>query len=238
MPTKEKREIRVASGIKNLDRLIEGGFEKNSINLIVGDSGSGKSIFAVQFLIEGIKNKEKCLYITFEEQKEEFYKNMLDFGWDLKKLEEEGKFIFLEYTPEKVKTMLEEGGGTIESIILTKKVNRIVIDSITSFALLFEDDLKKREAALDLFHMLRKWECTSLLTYEEEPEDKKTTSKTLEFESDSIISIYFKRIGKERERYIEIIKMRGTKHSRGIYALEIGKSGISIGTKLFSGKLD
>jgi len=236
---KANADGRIKTGIQNFDSLIEGGFEKNSINLLVGDSGSGKTIFATKFLMEGIKEGETCLYITFEEKKEEFYFNMLDFGWDLEKLEKSGKFIFLEYTPEKVKTMLEEGGGSIETIVLKKKIKRLVIDSITSFALLFEDDLKKREAALALFNMLRKWGCTSVLTYEEEPsKERKVTSRTLEFESDSIISIYFLRTGKERKRFIEVLKMRGTKHSREVYPLEIDKKGIYISKIPYSGKID
>ena len=116
---------RVSTGIKEIDNISEGGYEKNSTNLIIGDGGSGKTIFAVEFLMEGMKKGENCLYITFEEGKEEFYSNMKDFGWDLEKYEKEGKFFFLEYTPEKVRTMLEEGGGTIESIVLTKKIKRI-----------------------------------------------------------------------------------------------------------------
>jgi len=216
------KEMRLKTGISNFDKLVEGGFEKNSINLAVGDSGSGKSIFGIQFLMQGIKEGEKCLYITFEEKKQDFFKNMLDFGWDLADLEKKGNFIFLEYTPEKVKTMLD----------------RIVIDSITSFALLFEDDLKKREAALELFSMLRKWGCTSLLTYEEEPmAEKRATSKTLEFESDSIIAIYFLRVGKSRERFIEVLKMRGTKHSREIFPFSIDKKGISVSSKAFKGNI-
>ena len=163
---------------------------------------------------------------------------MLEFDWDLAELEKKGSFTFLEYTPEKVKTMLEEGGGTIETVVLKKKIDRIVIDSITSFALLFDDDLKKREAALDLFSMLRKWECTSLLTYEEEPmAEIRATSKTLEFESDSLIAIYFLRTGKSRERFIEVLKMRGTKHSREIFPFSIDKKGISVSSKAFKGKV-
>ena len=60
---------KITSGIPNFDKLVEGGFEVNSTNLIVGGSGSGKSIFATQFLIEGMKNGEKTLYVTFEEKK-------------------------------------------------------------------------------------------------------------------------------------------------------------------------
>ncbi len=229
---KNKESDRIPTGIINFDCLIGGGFEKNSANLVVGESGSGKSIFAVQFLVEGLKRGEKCLYITFEENKKEFYHNMLEFGWDLEKFEKEGKFVFLEYTPEKVKTMLEEGGGTVESVVLTKKISRIVIDSVTSFELLFVEDIEKREAALSLFNMLSKWNCTSLLTYEGEPSrEKDVPSHTLEFEVDSIILLYFVRTGKERERYIEILKMRGTKHSRRIYPFFIEKSGIIISDK-------
>ncbi len=235
---KPKQTERMPTGIPNLDKLIEGGFEKNSTNLIVGGSGSGKSIFAVQFLIEGIKRGENCLYITFEEKKEEFYENMLDFGWDLAKLEKQEKFMFVEYTPEKVRTMLEEGGGTIESIVLRKKIARIVIDSITSFELLFEEELEKREAALSLFDMLRRWNCTSLLTYEGEPsQEKKVSSRTLEFESDSIILLYFVRIKEKRERYMEVLKMRGTKHSLEIFPVSIEKSGIVISKNPVSEKI-
>lgn len=226
---KTTSEERVSTGVENLNKVTEGGFEKNSVNLIVGSSGSGKTIFAAQFLIQGMKEGERCLYVTFEEKKEEFYHNMEDFGWDLSKMEKEGKFIFLEYSPEKVRTMLEEGGGSIESIILRNKITRIVIDSITSFELLFDEEIEKREAALTLFNMLRKWNCTSLLTYEEELfNEKKPASKALEFESDSIILLYFLREKGERKRHLEVLKMRGTKHSRKIYPVSIEKNGISM----------
>src|SRR3989344_5161546 len=121
-----KENKRVPTGIPNFDELMEGGFERNSTNMIVGGSGSGKSIFAAQFLVEGMKHGEKCLYVTFEEKKEQFYKNMLEFGWDLEEYEKKKLFTFLEYTPVKVKTMLEEGGGAIETAIIRQGITRIV----------------------------------------------------------------------------------------------------------------
>lgn len=226
---KQKSLERIPSGIPNLDTLIESGFIKYSTNTLVGGSGSGKSIFAVQFLMEGLKKGENCLYITFEEKKEQFYANMLKFNWDLAEYEKKGIFTFLEYSPAKVRTMLEEGGGTIEAIILDKKVSRLVIDSITSFALLFKDELTKREAALSLFNTIKQWSCTSLLTLEQEPsESKEPSSKSLEFESDSIILLYFIREKRKRERYLEVLKMRGTNHSKEIYKFLIGKNGVAI----------
>jgi circadian clock protein KaiC len=221
--------VRVSTGIPNFDSLIEGGFEKNSTNLLVGDSGAGKSIFATQFLMEGVRKGEKCLYITFEEKKDQFYLNMKEFGWDLEEYEKKGLFIFLEYSPIKVKTMLEEGGGEVESLILKNKVTRIVIDSITSFELLFEDELAKREAALELFGLIRNWECTALLTLEEDASPSSdVASRALKFESDSMIVLYFPRVGKTRKRFVEVLKMRGTKHSKEVYPFEITSKGISI----------
>lgn len=236
---KQQLPTRVPTGITNFDKLIEGGFERKSTNLITGGSGRGKSIFATQFLMEGLKRDENCLYITFEENKEEFYTNMRRFGWDLAAYEGKEKFVFLEYTPEKVRTMLEEGGGAIETIILKKKISRVVLDSITSFALLFDDELAKKEASLSLFNMIRKWNCTALLTLEgDSSADLKAGAHTVEFESDSIIALYFPRGKNERERYIEILKMRGTEHSKKIFPFAIGKKGIAVGTKPYSGKID
>jgi circadian clock protein KaiC len=237
---KKSKVERIPTGIKNLDKIIEGGFEKNSTNLVVGGSGNGKSIFAIQFLIEGIKKGEAVLYISFEEKKEEFYTNMLGLGWDLEKYEKEGKFFFLSYTAEKVKVMLEEGGGDIETIVLTKKIQRIAMDSITTFVMLFERDVEMRTAALSLFSLLKGWACTSLLVYERNPLlDKKQSSRILEFESDSLIFLYFTRLDKKRERFLEVYKMRGTDHSTDIFSYEILKDkGIDLSSIPYKGKLD
>ncbi|RMD45475.1 hypothetical protein D6829_02280 [Candidatus Pacearchaeota archaeon] len=225
---KFKKIERVPTGIKNFDRLIEGGFEKNSTNLLVGSSGSGKTVFSVQFLIEGIKRGEKCLLVSFEEQKEALYENMAELGFDLEKYEKEGKFFFIEHTPEKVKRMLEEGGGEIETIVLSKNISRIVIDSATSFILLFDKELEKKEAALSLFNLLKGWNCTSLLISEENPLEERHSSRVLDLEADSIILMYFIKGKKERERYIEILKMRGTNHSLKAHRYVIRKGGIVV----------
>lgn len=220
--------VRIPSGIKGFDRLIEGGFEKNSTNLLVGGPGSGKTILATQFIVEGLKKGESCLYITFEESKQSFYHNMKRFGWQLEEYEKKGIFTFLNYTPGKVKSMLEEGGGIIESIIINNKITRLVIDSMTSFTLLFEDELEKREASLDLFNMIKKWNCTSLITFEGAPEGEHKVYRALEFESDSIILMQFIRKIVSRERYIEILKMRGTNHSKGLYRFSMTKKGVEL----------
>ena len=225
-----KKLPKAKTGIIGLDNMIGGGFERNSTNLLVGATGSGKSILALQFLLEGIKNNEGVLYITFEEKKGEFYANMQKLGWDLEDLEKSEKFIFLEYSPEKVKMMLDEGGGAIESTVLKHNIKRMVIDSITSFSLLFDDPLSKREANLGLFDIISKWNCTTLLTAQHNPlKEKSDEMDTMDFEADSVIFLYFVRTKNKRQRFIEIVKMRGTDHSKEMHSFEITKKGIKIG---------
>jgi circadian clock protein KaiC len=229
--TEKRKYEKISTGVKNLDKLTDGGFVKSSINMITGGTGTGKSIFAIQFLIEGLRKGEACLYISFEEKKEEVYTNMSRLGWDLEKYENQEKFFFLEYTPEKVKTMLEEGGGEIETIVLTKNINRIGIDSITAFISLFTKEAEKRDSTLSLLDLLRKWTSTVLLTYEKDPSIEKKTSSMLEFEVDSIITLYSLRLKNKREKFLEVFKMRGTKHSTEIYPFSIEKGGIDLKCK-------
>ncbi len=225
------KDIRVSTGIPNLDDLIEGGFKISNNVLVAGGPGSGKTIFAIQFILEGLKKKEPGIYITFEEKKEKFYEDMSAFGWDLEKYEKEGLFVFLEYTPEQVKKIITEGGGMIESIIENIKAKRLVIDSITSFSLLYQDTLTKKEAALALFELIDRWNCTAVLTSQDQSKDNNTISAALEFEVDGIILIYHYKLKGERKRALEILKMRGTKTPNKTYSMDITRDGIKIDPK-------
>lgn len=222
---------RITTGIKGLDELIEGGFKPKSVNLITGDPGAGKTIFAIQFLFEGLKKGEACLYVTFEERKKKLYEDMLQFGIDLDKFEKAGLFVFLEYTPEQVKKLLIEGGGTIDTIINKSKIKRLVIDSITSFALLYQDKLLQKEAALELFALIEEWGCTALVTSQNTEMEESTVNAALEFEVDSILILYHIKFKGERKRALEILKMRGTKHPNKTFAVEIESDGMKINSK-------
>ncbi len=220
---------RVPLGIPGLDPLISGGVKKNSINLLAGGAGAGKTIFAMQFLVTGIEQfDEPAIYLTFEEKKQKTYEDMLQFGWDLEKYEKEGKFAFLEYTPEQVKKILVEGGGTVEAIIEKIKAKRIVIDSVTSFALLYKDELTKKEAALALFELINEWDMTAILTSQDSSTEQDTISAALEFEADGIIILYHVKRGATRKRAIEILKMRGTKIPDQTFGFEINDKGIVV----------
>ena len=222
---------RIKTGIINLDPLIDGGFKKNSTNLVAGGAGTGKTIFAIQFLVEGLLRGESVIYVTFEEKKQTLYEDMLEFGWDLAKYEKQGKFILLEYKPEQVKQLITEGGGILENIIEKSKAKRLVIDSISSFSLLYKDELAKKESALALFELIDKWDCTALLTAQDETDREDVISAALEFEVDGIILLYHVKTKGVRKRAMEIMKMRGTKIPEKTMSIDITSKGIKINPK-------
>lgn len=220
---------RVRTGVPRFDSLIGGGLREKSINLIAGSAGCGKTIFSIEYLVKGIEQfDEPGMYITFEERKDQLYRDMMEFGWDLAKYEKEGKFVFLKYKPAQVKKVLIEGGGIIETLITESKVKRLVIDSISSFVLLYEDELAKKQAALGLFDLISKWDLTAVITSEANSPNKGTIIAALEFEADGIILLYHVKQRGKRIRALEIIKMRGTHHSESTMLMEITQQGIKI----------
>ncbi len=226
----EKLE-RAPSGITGMDELIDGGFERGSTVLVTGGAGTGKTTLAMQFLYNGAKMyNEPGILISFEETKQSLYKHHAEFGWDFAELERKNLFQILEYKPHQVNKLMEQGGGPIRDAIKQLGAKRLAIDSITSYSLLFRDDYQERESILDFFDLLKKWGCTSIVISEMPPKVAEVKEGSVGFLTDAIISLYY---SKDEERDVrvhslEILKMRGTKHTNKVCALTFEKEGIVI----------
>ncbi len=222
-------EKRVHTGISGLDDVMEGGFKFGSVNMIGGGAGSGKSIFGMQFLVDGIDSyNENGIYISFEESEEKILEDFKRFGWNLEEKIRNKRLIIMHYTPEQVEKVIEAGGGIVRDAIESINAKRLVIDSLTAFTLLHENELEKRKAVLSLFDAIHKWNVTALLTSEQEPDPEKHVSTIMEFETDGVILLYNVRKGDIRERSLEIFKMRGVHHAAKIFPMKIDDNGITI----------
>jgi len=213
----------VTTGIKGLDVLLRGGLPKGSTTLVSGTPGSGKTILSMQFLVNGyLQAKEKGFYISLEEDVDRMESYMSkSFGWPIKELRKKGKLILVRsdvYDFEKFKDLIET---TVEK----NGIERVVIDPITVLSLFFERPLEIRRSLLELDRMLKKLNCTSLLTCEI-PEGSNAISSfgIEEFTSDGIIVLTYK-IGAPRG--VVIRKMRLVDHDKEIHPFEI-KSGKGI----------
>lgn len=222
---------RVKSGVNGFDELIQGGFERESIVLVVGASGTGKTILSMQFLYNGASlYNEPGVFLSFEEDKNQLYRQANQFGWDFDKLEKENKFRLLTFKPHQITKILEEGGGQIRDALSEVKAKRIVVDSITAYGLLFRDEYKRREKILEFFNMLRKWGVTSLVICEDDPEVVEKEEGGIGFISDAVVSLYYDQDKEKgiRIHSLEILKMRGTKHTNKVCAINFEKDGVTV----------
>ena len=129
---------RVATGIEGFDQLLYGGLPKGRTCLLAGEPGTGKSTFALQYLMEGAKNGEKCVYISIDEKPEHILADTKSLGWDLEPYLANGTFKVLDVTKYFSASKFAKGDplnalqiiDDIQRFILKEEVTRLVIDPV------------------------------------------------------------------------------------------------------------
>lgn len=216
---------RVKSGIPGLDPLIGGGFIKNSVNLITGGTGTGKTIFCCQFLWHGLSKGEPCVFLSLEDYPEDIKEDVAQFGWDFGKFEKKGLFKIEYHDPFEV--------ADVASVLIDKiteiKAQRLVIDSASIIGLYLKEPVSIRKKLFKVLMAVKNAGCTALVT-SETLEDTKALSRfgVEEFVVDSVVVLYYTSIGTETFGNVEIRKMRRTKHARGIFPTTIAKNGMAV----------
>src|SRR5690348_13260227 len=109
---------KLATGIGSFDVIAKGGLPKNRTTLLSGTAGSGKTVFAMQFLAAGIRdNREPGVFVTFEENVEDIRANMLEFGWDLAEWERDGLLAFVDASPDADVEVIESGPFDLSALL-------------------------------------------------------------------------------------------------------------------------
>jgi KaiC/GvpD/RAD55 family RecA-like ATPase len=221
-----KKTNRVPTGIPGLDELIEGGFIPNSVVMVTGEAGTGKTIFCTQFIWNALCLGENGVYVTLQQTPEELMDDVATFGRDFRKAQELGQCRIVYIEPQDIKK--------ITNIILknVKEINakRLAIDSITLIGEYAEKPKDIRYSFSRLFRELKKLGVTTVVTSEIE-EGSTSLSKfgIEEFMTDGVIVLKCGVDvvgGKPRSLYIK--KMRRTKHDLNTHPFEITERGIRI----------
>lgn len=231
---------RSKTGVLGLDTIIGGGFPAGSIILVSGGTGTGKSIFCVQFLYKGVTEfKEPGIFIALEERPKDIRRFIRNFGWDLKKLEEQNKLAIIDASaarlgiPSDEKYIITKPSDvdslitTIDNIVQKINAKRIVVDSLPALMLQYDTPIALRRELLRLGALLEDTGCTTLMTTEA---DGQRISKfgVEEFICHGIINFSLSEMGAELKRNLIVLKMRGIKHSTRRYPFEITPEGIAI----------
>jgi len=164
---------KLETGISSLDIIAKGGLPKNRTTLISGTAGSGKTVFAVQFLAAGIIRGEPGVFVTFEESADNVRENMHSFGWDLAKWEAEGKLTFVDASPDPDIDTVESGGfdlgalvARIQNGVKKVKATRVSVDSLGAVFSQFSDQSMVRGELFRIASALKGMGVTAVLTAE------------------------------------------------------------------------
>ncbi len=231
-------ESRVPFGIKALDKMISGGLLSGTANLLEGAPGTGKTTLAMQFIHTGITQyKEPGLIITFEEFPQQYYHDALQFGWDFRKLEEDGLLKIIFSDPQTALDELSKMDGKFVTMIEEMGARRVAVDSITHFESLTVDSHELREIERNFINALKRENVTSVLLRENDNllgQVTQVTSK-IPFIVDSYMLLRFVEIDSSIEKAICVLKMRGSDHQKDIRCFKITPHGIEVEAK-FSGR--
>jgi KaiC/GvpD/RAD55 family RecA-like ATPase len=232
---------RVKTGIPGLDELIEGGFPRGDTILIAGKAGTGKSILATQFIYKGVIDyNEPGVFVTLEEPPKMIKRNMLRFGMDLEKLENEGKISIVDLSPSKEATPATIGEypsfdlSGLQAIIMNHvkkiKATRVVLDTLSIMAYKFRSRDILREEFFKLAANITRTGCTLLITSEIPAQETGLGVFDIEaFLASGVIVLYNEKISDtSRSRSIEVLKLRGSKHSSRIHSMRITDEGIRV----------
>lgn len=231
-------ESRVPFGIKALDKMICGGFLQGSANLLEGAPGTGKTTLAMQYIFNGITMyNEPGLIITFEEFPQQYYHDALQFGWDFKKFEAEGKLKIIFSDPATTLAEFDKVDGEFITLVEKLGIKRVVIDSMTHFESLTDDPHDLRDIERKFVNALKREAVTSILLRENDSllgQISQVTSK-IPFIVDTYFLLRYVEIDSAIEKALCILKMRGSDHQKDIRCFKITSHGIEVESK-FSGR--
>jgi circadian clock protein KaiC len=203
------------TGIPGLDDVLHGGLVPNRLYLVDGNPGAGKTTLALQYLLEGVAQGERCLYITLSETKDELVAGAVSHGWSLDKIDIvelidsaenlDGDAQITMYSPAEV-----ELSETVKRILeAVERINpsRVAFDSLSELRLLAQNSLRYRRQILALKQFFTGRHCTVLLL-----DDCTSEGSDLQLQSiahgvinlEQLAPIY----GAERRR-IRVLKLRG-----------------------------
>ncbi|NSW90616.1 MAG: circadian clock protein KaiC [Firmicutes bacterium] len=228
----EVRSRRKGFGITGLDEMLSGGITEGTITLISGGTGTGKTVFALKFLLDGAEKGEKGLFLSFEEPVTQLIDNARCLGWELDRYLADGRLNIKFISP--IELDVDKHAFEILDMVNKNKVERFVIDSISSFESSVSDIQKYKDYLWAIGQQLKRRHITTIFTVLNEDlfSPVVVTKAQISLMTDNIIILRYVEDNSSVKKVLGILKTRGINHDRDIREYEITPNGINVLGKL------
>ena len=225
--TQRSSNVRVSSGVKTLDEMCGGGFFKDSIILVTGATGTGKTLLVSKFIQNGCLSGERAILFAYEESRAQLSRNAYSWGIDFEELEKKGLLKIICAYPESAG--LEDHLQIIKTEIAEFKPSRIAIDSLSALARGVSNNAF-RQFVIGLTGFAKQEEITGFFTNTNDQflGAHSITESHISTITDTIILLQYVEIRGQMARAINVFKMRGSWHDKGIREYTISAEGPEI----------
>ena len=225
--TQRSSNVRISSGVQTLDEMCGGGFLKDSIILVTGTTGTGKTLLLSKFLEEGCNQEERTILFAYEESKAQLSRNAMSWGIDFGKMEQKGLLKLLCTYPESAS--LEDHLQIIKSEISKFKPSRIAIDSLSALARGVTKNAF-RQFIIGITGYVKQEEITVFFTNTTDQfiESHSITESHVSTITDTILMLKYIEKNEKMSKIINVFKMRGSWHDKSIREYTINHNGFII----------
>ncbi len=226
MALKKEDQRVIQTGIPGLDEALGGGIIKNHSVLVCGAPGTGKTTLAFQFLYQGALNGEPGAYISFDEEEGRMLGNISQFGWDIEGLVKKDLLRVQKVGALEIQQFASQESILLIEIIRSIGAKRVVVDSLTTYELLFKEDYERMLYVKRLVEEILGRGCVMLAT-SEAPKGKLSRFAIAEFIFDTVINLELEPDAKNK-RTLEVVKNRGAPNRLDKNPMEITSHGVEI----------